>query len=251
MLCTLLSSCVGNKKLVILQDQSLKKAHEQTYSHQFQTPANTLLLAPGDVVSVTINHYDLNSGTQVVEDAGSTASTNNAMPYANGFTVGADGNISHPTLGTVQAAGGTLQALEQTLQAQAQERYAKAHIKVALLSFEVTVLGEVANPGTYAMRQESSNLLKALGMAGGAGSMADLERIKVVRSRGTNTEVFFLDLTNEQLLQSPQFQLRPNDVVYLKPLRRKIFTLQETQYIFRGLGVIISITSLGVAVSRL
>ena len=247
----LLSSCVGNKKLVILQNQSLKKPQEQTYSHQFDAPPTALLLAPGDVVSVVISHYDLSASAQQLDDGGSTAPASMAAPYSNGYRIGPDGTLSHPTLGDITAAGLTVHALEAALKERAGERYAKAHIKVTLLSFEVTVLGEVSNPGTYAMHQENSGMLKALGMAGGPSSMADLERIKVVRTRGNKTNVFFLDLTNEQVLKSPEYLLRPNDVVYVKPLKRKIFTLQETQYIFRGLGVIISITSLGVAVSRL
>jgi len=242
----LLQSCVPNKKLVILQDKSLKRPQDKVYHHQLSNSFSECTLAIGDVVLVEITYVDLLETSQM-HQVGSDLS----VGRASGYEIDGDGQISLPLIGSVELLGLTVGEARELIVAKADKYYVQPSVKVVMQSAYLTVLGEVLRPGRYQIAKCGTPILELLGMAGGTTTMADLEEVKVVRTRGDSTEVYFLDLTDEALLISPLYYTLPDDVIYVKPLKRKALTFQESQQVFRGLGIIISVVSLSVAISKL
>ena len=70
-------------------------------------------------------------------------------------------------------------------------------MKVVLLNFNVTILGEVNNPGLKNIFENSSNILDVVGLANGFTSIANRKKIKVIRlNNNNNPEIFHLNLTD-------------------------------------------------------
>ncbi|NJX17464.1 polysaccharide biosynthesis/export family protein, partial [Tamlana crocina] len=88
------------------------------------------------------------------------------QPQLQTYLVDSEGNIEFPVLGTVHVAGMTRQELSQKLQKKIAVYVQNPIINIRIVNFQVTVLGEVANPGTFSIPDEYLSLNKALGFAG-------------------------------------------------------------------------------------
>jgi len=98
----------------------------------------------------------------------------------------ADGYITFPLLGKVAARGLTVQELEQKMKALLEKDYlVTAQVVVFIEEYhprQVSVIGEVKNPGKYDMPGEKDmTLMQAIAMAGGFTKHADLTETKVMR----------------------------------------------------------------------
>jgi polysaccharide export outer membrane protein len=246
----LFSSCVPNKRLVIVQDKNQKRPQDQEYLHQFNRSTSSCLLQPGDVVSVQIEYLDL-FDKNFQRQSGNESSARLSNPLTEGFTISADGKIDLPLIGEIEIQGVNLDSARNIIKVAALKVYSKPAVKINMLNTEVTVLGEVMHPGTYGTHRCGNPVFESLGLAGGVTTMADLRSVKIIRDRGDSTQVYFLDLSNEDLLSQSLYYTMPGDIIYVKPLKRKMLTFQESQQVFRGLGVVLSVASLLVAISRL
>lgn len=112
---------------------------------------------------------------------------------------------------------------------------------VKLISFKISVLGDVKAPGRYFIYNDRANLLEGLSMAGDLTQGASRQNVKLIRQKGDQSEVVLLDLTDPNLVQSQYYYLMPNDVIYVEP--RKTQLKRENLVV---VGVMLSIISTGV-----
>jgi polysaccharide export outer membrane protein len=82
---------------------------------------------------------------------------------------------------------------------------------------QIHLIGEVHDPGNYPMDHGDINLAQALGDAGGISlTTADAGHIFVFRGGDRKPHVFWLDASSpDAMLLAAQFQLKPQDVVYV------------------------------------
>lgn len=82
---------------------------------------------------------------------------------------------------------------------------------------QVHLIGEVSDPGDYSLDGGQMNLAEALGKAGGISLVtANPSRIFVFRGTYAQPEIFWLDARSPvAMLLAAQFQLQPQDVVYV------------------------------------
>ncbi len=116
----------------------------------------------GDVVAITVVGQVALSGTQ---------------------TVGADGSVVIPDLGTVPLDGTTVEQanarIEQRLLSILQSP--KVSVVVVTRMIEVSLLGEVRTPGKYAL-QSGDGVANAIALAGGLTEYANSSAIYLIRS---------------------------------------------------------------------
>ena len=244
----LLGACISNRRSVYLQDKSQKRAHDAAVEHEFEDPYQEFVLEPGDVLSVNINHYQLTAGSEPSSTGEEPAAMRSVQhPYLSGLRIDESLSISLPVIGKVKVGGLTLDQAQLAIDSAASEFYASPTSKVFLMNFDVTVLGEVGRPGTYPVYDNKVTIFEALGYANDAGIYANREVIRISRTRGGKNRILHVDLTDENLLMSPRLYLQPNDVVMVKPLKRKKYTLNDSQGILRTISVALS--SVGVIIA--
>jgi polysaccharide export outer membrane protein len=108
--------------------------------------------------------------------------------------------ISVDLVGDVQAAGKRPNEIAEAIQ-QAIGRFKRdAAVNVTVVSSPsqfVTVYGEVASPGTFALETET-RVSEAIGQVGGTRPFASLNNVRVIRSKGAGTEVIEINLGDIQ-----------------------------------------------------
>lgn len=238
----LISSCYYNKRLVYLQDKHFSE-HKPTIVESKRT---VYLLQPADILSVQIK----NAAEKEVSGM-FNISTQNVMLaspgtlFLEGYSIDASGKITLPILGELVVKGMTVEEAQQLIQTNANKYFNNAIVIVKLISFKVTVLGEVKNPGYYFIYNNQATALEALGMAGDLTNVGNRRNVKLLRQRASGTEVILLDLTKSDLLKSEYFFLKPGDVLYVEPLkaRSKRANLELLNVLFAATTTLILIFS--------
>ena len=141
--------------------------------------------------------------------------------YLSGYPVTEQGDIGLPTVGKLHVGGLAVDEVQALVQQRVGTFVKGANVAVKLLSFKVTVLGEVRTPGRYYVYNGQATVLEGLGLAGDLTEYGNRHNVKRIRQTPTGAEVVLLDLTDAALLQSPRYYLLPNDVLYVEPLRAR------------------------------
>ena len=161
--------------------------------------------------------------------------TTAANLYLNGFTVSTDGNIDLPNVGTVNIVNQTLDEAKETIANLAKEYIIDPYVIVKLANFEVTVLGEVNNPGTFPVYKENLTIFDALAMAGDINDYGNLRKVRIIRSNNNKKKVYYFDLTESKILQSNFYYLNNKDLVYVQPLKFKGLKKSQSQLLLSSL----------------
>ncbi len=214
----LVSSCYYNRRLVYLQDRNFSES-KPTLVASKRTPYQ---LQPADILSVQIK----SSAEKEVSGIFNVSTQNMMMAnpgtlFLEGYSIDASGKITLPILGELMVKGLTVEEAQQFIQSNANKYFNNAIAIVKLISFKVTVLGEVKNPGYYYVYNNQATALEALGMAGDLTNFGNRTNVKLLRQRAAATEVVLLDLTDPNLLKSEYFFLKPGDVLYVEPLKAR------------------------------
>lgn len=117
---------------------------------------------------------------------------------------------------------------------------------VKLSNFDITIIGEVHRPGKYKIYQSEINLIEAIAMASNFTNFAKTESVKLVRHTDNGNEIVTLDLGKADILSSPYYYLKPNDIIYVEPLKFKQWGFSSFPY-----STVLSVLSLGVTMVTL
>ncbi|MCS4227944.1 polysaccharide biosynthesis/export family protein [Sphingobacterium sp. BIGb0165] len=160
------------------------------------------------------------------------------------YTVDDNGDVILPMLGKVHVAGLTrVQAIEKIRNELGQ--YIKdPGVNINFNNFRVSVLGEVARPGSFIMPTERVTVLEALGMAGDLTIRGVRENVMLIREVDGQKTTHRLDLTQQNTLNSPYYYLAQNDVIYVEPNKSQI----NNSKLGSNTNVIISIAGLLITV---
>lgn len=169
--------------------------------------------------------FNVNITTQ---GGGSQAITDPSGQFIYGNLIDQTGNITLPVLGKIKVAGLTQSEAQAFVQLKANEYLKEASVKLKLLNFKVTMLGEVKTPGTYYYFENRLDVLDAVARAGGFTDMAMINSVLVVRKTSTGTKSYRLNFKTKDLMAQPGYYLQPNDVVYAEPSRMKSLQLNFT-----------------------
>ncbi|MUP47509.1 polysaccharide export protein [Gramella sp. BOM4] len=137
------------------------------------------------------------------------------------YMVAADGTIEFPVLGTVEVAGLNTFELSRKIKDAISIYVKDAIVNVRVQNFRISVLGEVQNPGTFVIQDDFISLTQALGLAGDMTIFGRRDNVMVIREVDGQKTKTYLDLTDFESVNSPFFNLRQNDVVYVEPIATK------------------------------
>ena len=216
----ILSSCATKGQLVYLKDSN----KQNTYSKvDFSASKNTIEV--GDILKIDVQ-------TIVPEAAipynkittNNTSSQNLDVLKLEGYLVDESKMINYPVLGKIGVDGLNENDLESKITQLLLEgnHLTNPTVKVRRVNSKFTVLGEVTKPGTYSYYDQHLNLFQALGYAGDLTIDGKRKDIKLIREENGTREVYTIELTKAELLNSSTYFIKNNDVIIVNPSFSKV-----------------------------
>ncbi len=255
----LATSCISDKKIVYLQGaaDSYATAREIEQAFELKIQADDQL-----AISVSSKNKELiqpfNNNTLI--GGGATVNYNSTANVSSGvsyFHVDRDGNIAFPVFGTIKVGGKTCRELSAEIQQMLIDgSYIKdAVVNTKIMSFKVTVLGDVKNPGVQKFEGERLSVLEAIGKAGDLNNSAKREEVLVVREEDGKRVTYTVDLRDPRsVFESPAYYLQQNDVVYVQP-NKSVRVKGSTSYTLLSVSstlvsMVVSIISLIISINK-
>jgi polysaccharide export outer membrane protein len=228
-LLTLLSSCSTSKKTTYFQDIPNDTTLANLVSKDFEPK-----IQKGDLLGITVS--SLSPENTAIYNA-----PQNAEGPLTGYLVDKEGNIEFIKLGAIHVDGMTRKELKAKLEKDLTSYLAQPVVAIGFLNRHVTLMGAVS-PQVLPMPADNMTLLDALAASGDIGEKGRADNVLVIREKDSSTEFKRLNLTDESVFYSPYFYLKPNDIVYVEPVKKKQDnTLRVVSYITSGLSIVIFI----------
>lgn len=245
----LFSACVPNRKIQYLQhnDVNKKDLPKDTVIRKYDMKIQDYRIQPLDVLyirieSLTDENFDFFTRLYPLPQSGGAN-----QQLINGFLVDNNGEIEFPVVGKVKFAGLTVFEAQNELEKVFSPYLSNAVARVRLLNFRFTVLGAVNAENEITSTNTRITFSEAIGLAGGLTDMADRRNVKVIRQVGGHSEVFYLDLLNEDLVSSSHYYVQQNDIIIVPPLRQRpirAYWAQNISLFVSTVSVVILIASL-------
>lgn len=228
------SSCLTHKAVPYFADFSDTAKPFATRTVVYKSP----IIKPDDILLITIATLDNSLVSSV-----NTANTINAgAQTANGLLVNAKGMVELPFVGTMKLSGLTTTEAQDTISKAAEKLFNNPIVSVRFANFKVTVLGEVNRPGSFVMSDEKVTLFDALGTAGDLTDNAKSNSILLIRdSTGENKQMVRLNINSKDIIGSPYYFLRPNDMLYVEPTEDKLINTAESNAVRQRITLFASI----------
>ncbi|HNV85382.1 MAG TPA: polysaccharide biosynthesis/export family protein [Candidatus Omnitrophota bacterium] len=137
-------------------------------------------------------------------------------------TVTRTGTISFPLLGEIQVQGLSVSAMERKMKVLLEKDYLvnpQVYVKVKRYhEVSVSILGEVNRPGTYELESQEgeTTLLEAIAKAGGFSALANIKKIKIIRTEGGQRKVY--QVNGEDVIKGKKrdVPLKANDIIVVQ-----------------------------------
>ena len=243
-LAVLFASCVPQKKMLYLKEaqmlsenQSINYVNERSVDYKLQ---------PGDNLYIRFVNIVDQGGTSSLNGEFTRTSSSDASIYLQSYTIDEEGFIELPLIGKIGVRNLTVDEAKALLQTELDKYINQTTIIVKLSNFNLTVLGEVKNPGMYKVYQSQINLFEAVALAGNMTNFAKNSAVKIIRQTDNGSEIVTVDMGSADILSSPYYYLKPNDIVYVEPMKIKQWGFTAFPY-----ATVFSIISLVVTVYAL
>ena len=214
----LFSACNSTKEVVYLQDVVPLK--QQDIERKYE-----VFIHEDDLLSIMVNSKDPELALpfnmpMVTYQIGSESS---GQQRVLGYLVDTNGDIDFPILGKLHVAGLSRLELRDLIK---EKLISGDYIKdpvvtVQFLNYKVSVMGEVARPGSFTITGDRITLLEALSMAGDLTIYGRRDRVAVIREENGKRTILFHDLRSSEIFTSPCYYLQQNDIVYVEPNKAK------------------------------
>lgn len=237
----LFASCVSQEKMLYLkaaqmetENKSINYLNDRTVDYKLQ---------PGDNLYIRfLNTIDERSAASLTGDFSNMTPqlTSDASIYLQSYTLDEEGCIELPLTGKIELKNLTVDQAKERMQNELDKFVHQTTLFVKLSNFNLTVLGEVVQPGTYKIYQSQINLFEAIAMAGSMTSFAKNDEVRIIRQTDNGSEIVTVDMGKADILSSPYYYLKPNDIIYVEPLKIKQWGFTSFPY-----STVISVVTMG------
>ena len=195
----LTTSCISNKKMIYLQGATQDYALPHDIEDYFELRAQSddqlaISVASKDVeLLARFNNNTLIGGGNNSQTGTNTVNVSSGVSY---FRVDKEGNIEFPIFGTIHVGGMTTGEISKMIQKRMiEEGYINdAVVNTKIMSFKVTVMGDVKAPGTQTYQGERLTILEALGKAGDLTNSAYRDNVLVIREENGKRRAYEVNL---------------------------------------------------------
>jgi polysaccharide export outer membrane protein len=210
----LISSCAQRRNLVYFSDLSKEKGSSALITADTEPKIQT-----NDLLSLTIN--TLSTESNMLFSSNSNNINKSGYYEKEGYRVDKNGMINIPVAGNIAVKGLSIPQAQQLVVKTLSNYVKNPIVNIQFLNFRITVIGEVNTPSTFNVPNEQINLLEALGMAGDLTVYGKRENVLVIRENEGKRDIVRVNLNKADILNSPYFYLKQNDVIYVEPDKAK------------------------------
>ena len=216
-----------------------------------------IIIQPQDQLSIIVNSSNQELAAMFNKSiathyAGSEMRSSGGQ-YVTGYVVDNEGNITFPQLGSIKVSGLNRWELQSLLEEMLHSTglLKDATVTVEFLNFKISVLGEVASPGSYSVAGDKITIFQALALARDLTIYGQRNNVMVIREKNGERTIYTLDPRSSDIFNSPAYYLQQNDVVYVTPsdVRAGQSTINENY--FKSGSFWMAMGSLGVTVANL
>jgi polysaccharide export outer membrane protein len=287
-----LTGCVQSKKLAYLQYKQDIKGDNVTDSllRRYALKKKVYTLQPGDIISIRVGslteeEYDFiskyqtdlgiirklsqynqtitpNSGNDnlgnrgnIGLNAGQQGGISNLLISNQniGFTLDQAGELELPEIGKFNLSGLTIPEAELRIRELLLGYYETPIVRIELLNYHFTVLGEVESEGRYTSFDPEITIFDAIALAGNIGEFADRSNVKIIRQVDGEANVLYLDMLDERTLDANNFYVNRNDIIVVPALDARAgqtYAIPNISVVLGWVGAILGVVGFAVAISR-
>ena len=215
------SSCVPKKDLVYFQgEREVKDSISRLQNEPYRLQVNDMLYIDMKSSDPKLTDLFKNTTTQ----AGQNFQASRESLYFTTYSVDRHGNIQIPYIGDMNVLGYTEREVRDKIQKEFETYFINSQdifLTVKLAGIRFTVIGEVTSPGTIVAFQNELNIVEAIANAGDIPMTGNRKNITVYRKEIDGTKKFTVDMTDINTFDAENFFIKPNDIVYVEPLKQK------------------------------
>ncbi|MFH0758618.1 MAG: polysaccharide biosynthesis/export family protein [Bacteroidota bacterium] len=231
-----MGSCISNRKIVYVQDSKEMTAQQSDNMYFIDEPLDDII-RQGDELYIKVASAD-EIATNFNQDRSYTTD-----PALLSYTVNEEGVIKLPYIGKVKLADLTLIEASDLIERELRQYLDSPSVFIRFVNNKVTILGEVNQPGVYVFNYKTVNIFQAIGYANDVATFGNRRNVTIVREEGEFRSKHTIDLTSDELLVSPFYIVKSNDIIYVEPLRQKKWDMATFPY-----DLLLSIASLSIVV---
>jgi polysaccharide export outer membrane protein len=216
------SSCIPTKDLIYFQGNPVPKdSIYQLQDKPYRLQVNDMLYI--NIKSADPELVQLFKNSEGNQNANTNVISEQAI-YFKSYSLDRHGNIRMPYIGEMNALGYTTAEVREMIQKKFENYFINnddIFITVKLAGIRFTALGEIGHPGAVIVYQNQLNLAEAIASAGDIKMTGNRKKVTIIRKTIDKTEKFTVDLTDIDVFDSQYFYIKPNDIVYVEPLKQK------------------------------
>ena len=231
----LVCSCIGVKEIRYLQPNKNLNLNEEglvSYDNipQYRIMRNDILklniitTPKGDAAQFYSN---LHTGQGIVQGgqvAGQGGNSN--IFYFNGLKLDDEGNIYVFGIGNIKALGRTTNEIAAEIQEKVNENFlpGKSEVKIFLEGIKYTILYDLEGKSVRKIAQEANiDILEVIAENGGLDRTVDRKNVTIYRKFPEGIKKAQIDLTREDLQNSPYFWVQNGDLIIFSTKSKNIY----------------------------
>ncbi|SIQ58906.1 polysaccharide export outer membrane protein [Chryseobacterium sp. RU37D] len=252
MVSVILLSCKPKQNMVYLSNHNMQ---DEVSRAKFQglhiQEGDILLILVSALDELAVKPFNLNTANKV----GSDSSTGiNQYVQPSEYLVSEEGYIYIPVMGNIYVKGMTQIQLKQDLESRLKKYLTDPMVSISLKNFNVSILGEVKDPGQKESVSQKINVFQALGLAGDMTDFGDRTNVKLIRTGEDGVDqVVNIDLTRSDVVNSPYYYMKQNDILYVQPDKNKQVQANSNPnraLTFQIIGALLTAGTLIIALTR-
>ena len=246
---SVLSSCITTKEVrylqpngnLVINDEGLVPYNFQEYklTRNDIVSLNIITTPKGDAAQFysrfnTTGGEDAQSQNQATgtgrggAGGGGGSGAGNARFYFNGIKVDSRGDIYVFGIGYIKAEGRSIEEISAEIQNKVNENFleGKSEVRLNLDGITYYVIGDMETTGMTGEKTshtQTLNIMEALAQNGGLNRTIDRTNIVLRRKYPEGIKTARLDLTREDVMNSPYFWLQNGDMIYLNTRQKSFY----------------------------
>jgi polysaccharide export outer membrane protein len=219
------TACVTQRYVEYMQDdtKTIKAFNEGVIDDYRIKPNDELYIQINSLDDPRANIFSTSAAQQFM-------SIGTIQPYGASlmsYTVDKEGYLLLPVIGKLLVKDKTITQVSELITNSLVNILSQPMVNVKLVNRFVTVIGEVQRPGHYDYAQEKLSIYDAIGLAGDITDYGNRNEVILTRNEDGRNIRIPVDLTESEILSSNYYYVRPNDIIYVKPLRKKFWGMRQ------------------------